>query len=201
MTDKINLFKTTYKVHRQTKDIFHGFGFSHREDVTDYFVHDKNEGFSKKTYLSQYISEAVIMFIENLQYEMNGDGSFIRTAYPDLNTGCYEISVPHEWVYKSVFENDSCGFRVKYNDYKSSVAVNVCDRYGKYRLSENVEYIPILVALLYYDYDNSLELKELCNDFATNFNKKNFVILCETFYQNHKYTNYKIDLETVIEYI
>lgn len=190
----LNLFREAYQNQRKTGKLYKGFGLWHKDDVSEYFVHDNNEGYSKRTYISQSIGESVLFFSENMLNEQNGFSPYIKCADSNTDFCIYNISLPDDWIYNEIFTENVYLYKVRYYDYEKKFDLNAVGKDGiknDFKVTY-YDYLPLFVSLLYYDYEKSEEIRYLSDKFVLNRNIKNFAVLCETFYQMHKYENYDI---------
>lgn len=199
----LNLFKASYRDQRKTGKLYNGFGLWHKDDVSEYFVHDNNEGYNKRTYVSQAIGEAVIFYSENILAEMNGAGSYIKFKELDVNTSLCNIILPEEWIFNEVFINNVSAYKIRYSEYENKIDVNLFGKNGiikDYKFSY-YDYLPLFVTILYFDCEKSGNIKYLAEKFVFKRNISDFVVLCESFYQLHKLENYIITNKVIKEKI
>ena len=98
MWSKMHLFKKSFSGSRKNPKIFKGFDLYFRSDVTEYFVHEGNEGYFGRTYMSQAIGEAVIFFCENILFYMNWENAPLRYETEEGDYAELKIEIPDEWT-------------------------------------------------------------------------------------------------------
>ncbi len=212
---ELNLFKTAFGISRDNSDeIFNGFGFKDKSDVTKYYLHPDNQSKSAQTSLSQPIAEGVVMFVEFLKsfYDQKPQGElFYKKSDSDF---IIKFSVNEEWHNEGVFDPAIAYYRARIKkhditlcayDSDDNAIPSVPDNISEHEyfdtitnktedelLLEHYKICASFTVLLAKDFlrddDLQADVYELLND----YNAENFVILCEDFYQRHKYANYKL---------
>lgn len=203
MSEIIKPFKESFKAHRQDTEIFQGFGLQFRDNVTEYFVHPDNESYQNHTHISQAIGEAVNLFCENIKNSKENKETFIRVSANrknTINSIKAEIKIPCSWnsiinsVSKYIISLENNNIFLSIFDKESNFFIPDLD-------SPVYEYIPIFIVILIESYLILSDEYHLVNEYIENKNIKNFVTLCETFYQNHKYEEYNFSDTKLIESI
>ena len=193
MSDYIKLFKSSYLKSRSDKTIYKCFNLAFREDVSDLFVHDNNEGYPPRTYMSQAICEAVIFFCENIIAE----NKYITDIKFDDNCYDLKIIIPNDWQENNIISPLISFYRTSFNYKNNDIILSVYNKDSSFILpdydSPVYEFLPLFVTILAFDYKDNIEIKKLVNNYLESLDVKSFVILAETFYQTHKHTTYKVN--------
>ena len=194
MAYKQQLIKYAFSQHRKKSDeIYKGFGFRHLSDVTEYYVHHHNVSKNGTTTLCQPISEGIALCMEFLKsfFDKKPIGEFFYNQKSEKYF--LEISIPQDWRDNGVFKKDVFRYRVFVDTHDIKLAAyNQEDNFiysTNDNLMENYKICIVFLAILAKDYLNNINLKNDVNELLKNYTAENFVILCENFYQSHKYEN------------
>lgn len=212
---ELNLFKTAFGISRDNSDeIFNGFGFKDKSDVTKYYLHPDNQSKSAQTSLSQPIAEGVVMFVEFLKsyYDQKPQGElFYKKSDSDF---IIKFSVNEEWHNEGVFDPAIAYYRARIKkhditlcayDSDDNAIPSVPDNISEHEyfdtitnktedelLLEHYKICAAFVALAAKDFISDNDIQADIYELLNNYGEENFVILCEDFYQRHKYANYKL---------
>ncbi|MGN1343096.1 MAG: AAA family ATPase [Traorella sp.] len=187
----MNLFKTSYKVVRNNSDeIYKGFGFKHKSDATQYYVHPNNQSYKGTTTLCQPIGEAILLFATLLRSIMNGQPIGDYYISEDHKTILLDIKIPQDYrnnqvvdsniyQYKAIVENQMIRIAA-YDSNKKWIESNMDHLRTVYKL------LPTFMVLLAREIENNEDYHTLMEEFVMNPVADSFVNLHEDFYQNHK---------------
>lgn len=209
------LFKDAFSLQRENSDlIFNGFGFKHHDDVTKYYLHPDNQSPKAKTSLCQPIAEGVVMFLEILKsyYDKKPKGKlFYKKADGDY---IVHFQISDEWHNQGVFANNIASYRVRVKQHNITLCAydsddnaipsvpdniseneyfdTITNKTEEELLLEHYKICAAFVALAAKDFISDNDIQADIYELLNNYGEENFVILCEDFYQRHKYANYKL---------
>lgn len=197
-------FKVSYKVVRHNSDeIYKGFGFRHLSDVTQYYVHPDNQSFKGTTTLCQPIGEALLLFAGMLEGCMKGEGFGDYYVSEDRRTVRLEITVPGDYHFQEVIEENIHSYRAVSED--GEVRIAAYDKSGRW-IDGNMEHLrplykllPTFCVLLAREMEEQPEYRNMITEFIENPFVDLFVNLHEDFYQMHKNEEYEISYTDIPE--
>ena len=219
----LNLFKTAFGIQREKSDlIYNGFGFRHHENVTKYYLHPDNQSKMAQTSVAQPIAEGIVMFAEFLKsyYAHKPQGKLLYKKAD--NDFVISFGIGDDWHNAGVFDNAIATYRARLKKHGITLcaydadgnAIESCDENNtqgenfvlKTQKSQDeilLEHYKICAAFVVLAAKDFLVDDNIQSDVYELLNKndaENFVILCEDFYQRHKYANYGItyaDIKTL----
>lgn len=183
----MNLLKEAFKISKEDKAIYRGFGLSHLSDVTHYYVHPNNESRDKTTTLAQPIGEAVIAFSYLLDNLYN-DTIYFDGSYND-DSLFIQLNIPNdleEIFYGIHFINISLtGDRILIDE-----PTIIVDHPNRAKMDKYNKSVLGLLSLLFKLTLEDSDFLHLVNSFINEPTTKGFVKICEDFYQAFKNSNY-----------
>jgi MoxR-like ATPase len=198
-TMNLNIFKEAFKITRKDgKEIYKGFGFKHRSDVTQYYVHPNNQSAEGTTALCQPIGESVVLFSLMLLSIIDSKEPFGDYFYDEEKSKFYlKFTVPEDWhsagiiskvvfSYKIYLEENSIYFGA-YNQNDSWISDKIEPLDRLYKL------LPCFIILLAREMETNSDFAPLVNNFIESPAADIFVNINEDFYQKHKFEDYYID--------
>lgn len=186
------LFKAAFSLCRENSDeIYKSPGFKDHSIVTEYYVHPNNYSKTGTTTLSQPIAEGAVLFAEFLKNNING-GLYLR----DKNDFYMEFSVPEDWKNAGVFDSDISLYKVlAKDDFVMLCAYNKNNTSIKSNTDNLLEHYKICVAfamLAARDFVENNDIRNDFQDFLKDETPGSFAVLCEDFYQTHKFSTYNV---------
>ncbi|VWL85953.1 AAA family ATPase [Oceanivirga miroungae] len=198
----VNLSKRAYKVRRENKEIYKGFGFMHLSDATNYYIHKNNQSIQLKTTLAQAIGEAInfhydiINFFNFAEYEEYGNIYILE----DGGILLY-FNVINTYKLYDIFPNNFDKVIVKI-DNKDNISINILDSNEKILSFD--EYYSVMLGNLalftrhilttdIFDDEMSDFLLKDSIEFSTNPTASLFVKIHENFYQFYKFNEFNIN--------
>ncbi|MBP5503044.1 MAG: AAA family ATPase [Bacteroidales bacterium] len=211
----LSLFKVAFGIVRDNSDlIYKGFGFKHLSDVTKYYLHPDNRSKKAQTSLCQAIGEACALFLDFVKsYDHNkSEGGLFYNK--DADDYLIKFPIPFDWHDNSVYDKNISFYivRVKKHDitlcaYDSEGNMIPTDadcidkgdgvemqtpKSQETQLLELYKICSSFVVLLSKDFLSVNDIETDIYDFLNTPNAEKFAILCEDFYQTHKYAKYQI---------
>jgi MoxR-like ATPase len=196
----MNIFKRAYKTVRKNNDeIYKGFGFKHRSDATQYYVHPNNQSFKGTTTLCQPIGEALVLFSLLCASADKGDAGAIGDYFvsDDGAQVFFRVDVQGDWRSNGVVEPDIYRYEALFEDDEISVAAY--DAMGRWidgdmeHLRPLYKLLPCFCVLLARECRFDDDFNSMLLNFAESPAADTFVNLHEDFYQAHKLDEYEVN--------